>query len=398
MALARPRSLVALLLSVTLFAACGRTPSRRPTGEVQISYEFHAGDLAPGPDFRVRFQDDGLVVFRGIRGCAVPGEQRLSIPTREFARLRRAVDEADFFAIPRLDPSPRGCMDCGVITVTYRDRRRIHETVDSVRNLPRLTRFEERLREAAHVVDGFINPSLDVYERVVRDGWNINAVDAEGENALTAALGMNREAALFLLEHGAEASRHALCLAAWGDAETFWKVAKSRRLDLGSGEARALLVEAAGRRTSVTRSLLAAGMDPNGVSDGRWPLEAALGSRERVEALLAAGADPRLAKGVMFAAVRQNDSGMITLMARHGADVNAREQWTGRTPLLLASDGCQYWHIAPLLEAGADPTLTDNRGRSALQPERSIAGPPTESCKKSLALLTEAVKGRGVGR
>jgi ankyrin repeat protein len=316
------------------------------------------------------------------------------IPPGYFERLRAAFQRADFFTISRLDSSPGGCVDCNVFIVAYRDSQRVHETVDNARHLARLTRLEEELRDAALVVDGFIHPTVDVYQRLLADGWNPSFPDEAGENALTTALGRNPAAALFLLERGAEATRQALQMAALGDADTFWKVAKSRRLDLASAEARELLVQSAGRSTAVMRSLLASGLDANGASGERRPIDAAVhsGSQERVHALLAAGADPRISKNVMFAAVDQDDSGMITLIARHGANVDVQDP-TGRTPLLVASDSCKYWHVEPLLQAGADPTLTDDRGRSVLQPQ-TAHGEPTEGCRKTLALLADAVKKR----
>jgi len=385
------------LLSAALLAACGSDHRPAPRG-VELSYEVGDGFCGNCPSYRVDFQENGVVRFLGIRGCAVPGEQSIRIPTVRFTDLRRSFDQADFFSIPRMDVGRYG-VDCTVVTVTYRDDRRIHETVDSCRNLPPLTRLEDRLREAANVVDGFIHPSVEVYQRLLKSGWDVNTIGADGENALTTALMGDQKVVLFLLERGATVSRHALRLAAGGDVEMFSALAKARRLDPRSDEAQDLLSASAGRSTPVMRSLLASGVAPNSPTDGSSALLAAVGSgsRERVEALLAAGADPRSTPRVVFAAVDQDDSSIISLLARHGADVNAREKWTGRTPLMSASDSCKYWHIAPLLHAGADPTLKDNKGRSVLQPETAIAK-PTEACTRTLALLTEAVKKRGEGR
>jgi ankyrin repeat protein len=384
-----------LLLVAALVACRGGAPTPPlPKGDVQLSYEVR--DAWVGPSFRVTFFDNGIVEFEGIRNCGVPGQHRMRFPSSHFERLRTAFQRANFFNISRLDSSPGGCVDCNVVIVAYRDSQRVHETVDDSRHLARLTRLEQELREAARIVDGFIHPTVEVYQRLLADGWNPSFPDEAGENALTTALGRNPAAALFLLERGAEATRQALQLAALGDADTFWKVAKSRRLDLASAEARELLVQSAGRSTAVMRSLLASGLDPNGASGERRPIDAAVGSgsHERVQALLAAGADPRVSKHVMFVAVDQDDSGMIALMARHGANVDVRDP-TGRTPLFVASDSCKYWHVEPLLQAGADPTLSDDRGRSVLRPQTAYGEPkPTEGCRKTLALLADAVKKR----
>ncbi len=98
----------------------------------------------------------------------------------------------------------------------------------------------------------------------------------------------------------------------------------------------------------------------------------------------------------MAAAMYQDDGGMIPLLAEHGADVNAQDR-SGRTALMRASDRCKYWLITPLLEAGADPTVKDERGRTALQPETALTT-PTGSCRRSLALLQDAVRKRAIGR
>ena len=42
-------------------------------------------------------------------------------------------------------------MDVSTIRLTYKDERRIHETVDRFRDLPRLTQLEKEVREAAEV-------------------------------------------------------------------------------------------------------------------------------------------------------------------------------------------------------------------------------------------------------
>jgi ankyrin repeat protein len=386
----------ALLLAFALSACHSTSPRKpRPTGETQLSYQVD--DAWVGPSFQVHFLDNGIVVFRGTRNCAVPGEQRVLISTTEFAKLKEAFEQADFFSIPRLESGRQQCIDCNVVTVTYRDEQKIHEVVDNARRLPRLTRLEDQLRNAARVVDGLINPTIEVYQRLLAEGWYVNFPDAAGENALTTALGRNPSAALFLLERGAQATRSALRQSASGSAEMFWRVAKSRGLDLKSDEAKEILVLAAGRSTPVMRSLLASGSDPNVVSFERSPIEAAVaaGSHERVKALLDAGANPRKSQRVMFAAVDQNDSGMITVLAQHGANVDARDP-TGRTPLIAVSDGCKYWHVAPLLEAGADPTLTDYKGRSVMQPQTAYAE-PIPPCKQTLELLSEALKKRKEG-
>ncbi len=124
--------------------------------------------------------------FNGLVGCAVPGSRHYRIPETEFQELVRGFQEADFFHIPRLDVT-RVVFDAVVITVTYKDERRIHETVDAIRGLPRLTQLEKRLRAAANV-ERFLKPSLSLYQELLRSGWDVNTLGEDHENALTSAL------------------------------------------------------------------------------------------------------------------------------------------------------------------------------------------------------------------
>lgn len=63
-------------------------------------------------------------------------------------------------------------VDATVIKVTYKDARRIHETVDSGRELPRLTLLEKQLRAAARM-DRFLKPSVALYQELLNSGWNV---------------------------------------------------------------------------------------------------------------------------------------------------------------------------------------------------------------------------------
>ncbi len=270
-------------------AACGAValPSGcatpRDAGLVTLSFEERPGGCANCPHYRVEFSP-GVVGFFGIAGCGVPGEQVVRVPPSTFTELRKAFDDARFFEIPRI-ADDRMIADAGAVTVSFRDDRRVHETIDMGRESPQLKQLQQRLRAAAQVVDEFIRPSIATYDRLLKSGWDVNIVGTDGENALTTAVARDPSVAGFLLQRGATGG---------------------------------------------------------------------------------------LSTDAMFAAVEQNDSGLIPLLARYGAQVNARDR-SGRTPLMAASDACKYWHIGPLLEAGADPFLADGQGRTALQPQTSIA-------------------------
>ncbi|MDB4766140.1 ankyrin repeat domain-containing protein [bacterium] len=58
---------------------------------------------------------------------------------------------------------------------------------------------------------------------------------------------------------------------------------------------------------------------------------------------------------------------MVEMLVSHGADVNIRNK-TGATPLMIhAREPDRYDVLRALLRAGADPTLSDDDGRTALE-------------------------------
>ena len=385
----RVRSIGLLLTALLLPPACG--PTNDETGDVILSYEHRSSWCSNCPHYRIEFSRDGIVRFFGLRGCAVPGEQVLRIPPDTFAGLREAFTKADFFNVPRLDAGTN-VTDTGHVTIAYRDNRRMHEVIDSGSRGPRLEALRDQFLQAAKIVNHFIEPSIEAYQRLLAAGWQINTVGTDGENALTTAVARDQKSARFLLGQGATASREALRAAvSVADADFIRELLAARRVEANSLEARELLVIAAGHRTPIMKLLLDAGVDANArTDDGRTALAAAVrsGSPERVGLLLARGANLRRSPEIIHDALSQNDSGIITLLSRYGADVNAQDR-NGQTALVRASNSCQYWLIEPLLHAGANPLLPGRDGRTALQPLNGTLS-QSESCKKSAAMLKAA--------
>jgi ankyrin repeat protein len=380
-----------LLAACLLSLAGARSP--RPSYVVLSYYENPTGCLGC-PKFQVDFREGGHVDFHGLAGCAVPGDWHYRIPETQFDDLLRAFREADFFNIPRLDID-HVAFDVLVRKVTYKDERRIHETVDVVRQLPPLTQLEERLRTAADV-DRFLKPSVSLYRELLASGWNINTLGENHENALTAAVERSDlDSVSFLLQHGAKVSEEALVASTFsGKSELVELLLRVTRTDMHSALARRMLTNAAGRSAAITRLLLKNGAGVNAADpvSGETPLTAAIsgGSLESTALLLARGAavntTDTLGRTPLSLAAIQYNSGFITLLVQHGANVNGRDA-NGRTPLIQAAERCFYWNIGPLLDAGAHPNIADREGRLAA----ALLVPSEDGkCKVSRELLESA--------
>ncbi len=121
------------------------------------------------------------------------------------------------------------------------------------------------------------------------------------------------------------------------------------------------------------RAALDDGADPNAMGvEGLRPLHLAVHDAERVDLLLERGAsvDARTAHGVtalILAAWYDSDNDRAAeLLIAHGADVNARAEADGMTPLLRAARSSKLTLVRQLLDLGADPIATDAQGMTAL--------------------------------
>ena len=116
----------------------------------------------------------------------------------------------------------------------------------------------------------------------------------------------------------------------------------------------------------IARALLYAGATVRATTrlGGYTPLHLAsrAGSPEVAKQILEAGADPNVytSTGVsaMHFAADADAPGVVALLAAHGAEVDARDTFSERTPLMFASVRGADAALAALLAAGADPALT----------------------------------------
>jgi uncharacterized protein len=250
-------------------------------------------------------------------------------------------------------------------------------------------------------------------EMLLAAGADANTALPEGETALMAAARAGPvEAVDALLEHGADVN----AAERWkGQTALMWAAARNNTavvnalVDAGAdvwarskGGFSALLFAVRGGRIEAARALLAAGADVNDAApDGTSALVVAVlnGHFGTAAALLDEGADPNAARQGWTALhqiswVRRPNTGqnspgpvpdgdigslaLIRALARHGADLNARETKVpndsyrsamdriGATPFLLAAKAVDLDMMKTLVELGADPLLTTEDGTTPL--------------------------------
>jgi Ankyrin repeats (3 copies)/Domain of unknown function (DUF6438) len=391
------RLIHSFLVGLLLVVAWQRAPA---AAGVVLSLEERPGMCANCPHFRVEFERDGIVRFHGLRGCAVPGESAYRIPAEEFTGLLAQFNAAGFFDRPRT--LPWHGTDADRLTLSYRDDRRVHETVRLGQREPAITSLAARMRRAAHL-DALLTPSLAKYQELVRLGWDVSTLGDDHENALTATIwGGDLASAQFLLSRGSTVTDEALDAAASRTGPEFARLLLAaidepqKRRTLGP-----MLVAAVRQGDAITREIIDAGADVNwrGSSGGPTPLVAAItsGGLDRAALLLARGASPAAVdqngRTPLHAAAAASNSGFITMLSQRGAAIDAQDR-EGRTPLMVAADRCAEWNVPALLAAGARVDLADRRGRTALQPQTGVVGDP--KCGRTLELIRHSARGSDI--
>jgi ankyrin repeat protein len=244
-------------------------------------------------------------------------------------------------------------------------------------------------------------------ELLLANKATVDAINTNGETPLDLAAGAGHtEVASTLLSHGADVNARNPVDQNWkGWTPLIYAVSSSQRQTTGlllknKADPNAITQNQAGLWTrgntplliackisgesETVAALLDAKADPNLKTDFRWaPARAAiilpvLSERERILSLLldhGADIETRDSEGktLLMLAVELKDKEIVDLLLAHKADVNAKTEQHGITALdyTVFSIGSGQSEVIPdivkaLLDAGANPNLQSNEGKTAL--------------------------------
>jgi ankyrin repeat protein len=191
---------------------------------------------------------------------------------------------------------------------------------------------------------------------LIESGQDVNTLDYEGKPPLYHVMSNflppdQTEAAKLLLAAGADPNWRDL----YNDNEYF--------------RSRTYLQDAASYNPSIVPLLIAAGADVNfGDCRGRTPLYFA-NTAAAAQALLDASAEINCqqldgGRSPLFSYHVLHNPAVLALLLDHGADIHLSDS-SGLTPLHHAATTSATESVRLLLEAGADPAVTDDEGRTA---------------------------------
>ncbi|MEJ8857668.1 ankyrin repeat domain-containing protein [Variovorax robiniae] len=139
---------------------------------------------------------------------------------------------------------------------------------------------------------------------------------------------------------------------------------------VASAAAGSASITSASAATSACPSIPSEASNANDAS-GDAPLSRAVAAKDfwRVQTMIRCGADPQLKTGEgwypIHTAAHSGSPAMVELLARQGANPNARGDYLGWTPLHVAvQDKASAEVVKVLLSSGADPAIADTRGET----------------------------------
>jgi ankyrin repeat protein len=393
---------IAACVLLLLAVGCSVRPADR--NRVRIEYSLNSEYADSG--YKVTILGNGRVHYESYRGFGVPGVQEYFVPQANVIAMLNALREAHFFSMP--ETTSNVVFDCTVVRIRYFDGARQKLVVDNCREMiPKHKRGQpvaeairsrdhepglwELGKELEHLADAerLIHPGLTDYALLVAEGWNVNTSGKKGWTALDYAVSRRDYlSARFLLDNGVIVSDRALIDASVFADQGLLHILLTAHSISQDGLNQATVYAARYGNPAALDQLLAAGANPNGDSKSGIPIFAAVESASgaAIEILAKHGADVNAkdeqGRTPLLAAAAGNNSGIVTELVRLGAQIDALDR-QGNTALMNATRRCYYWTMRPLLEAGAVPDRTTP----------PLCGPgESEKAQRAASLLQAATK------
>jgi ankyrin repeat protein len=155
----------------------------------------------------------------------------------------------------------------------------------------------------------------------------------------------------------------------------------------------------------LAETLLAAGANPNGIAgQPSTPLWEAIGANNKplTELLLKYHADSNIRNLIGWSPLRRalynNKLDIAKLLLEHGANPNAKDEFTGRTLLSMFTFPSNPAMIKLLLDKGADPSIADTAGHKPIgYAQDEVLRDPNNSMSHDVVELLKAAEKRHHG-
>jgi len=375
------------------------------------------------PSYRVEVHADGTFLYDGKSSVAIRGTHRCAIPQENVRRLVTEFRNADYFSLRdeyvcgatdfptyissiKFDGHSKQVKDyVGLVIGMPMAVDDLEESIDGLSEVGRWTKgdadtvgclqaekWDFKSAEAANALAAVAEKgTIDALRDLVAAGVPLNGRDERGETALSEAAYRGNVEMLHILLVAGAGKKDPQEIGEAFEAACRSRNSEAMRLLLGAGVP-ARFVDTRGRTTlmsaaasgvpSIVEEVLRKHPDANAHdSDGVTALMEAVDQYERddagfseinraqvVQILLRAGADPNARDNngttALIDATWEADAALALIRA--GANVNAQDKY-GITALI----NCDSPEVARVLLAnGADPSIRDSQGKTALDHAR----------------------------